>query len=640
MRQLFRIVCVVIVGACTASGCNNAPPTPPAKPAAAQHAPVEQATSATASESTQTPDLAPMRKALAAAGDEDARVLAIDELAKLGQNARGALDDLVKATSDASSRARWHAARAIGLIGEDAISTMPVLVALLSDPDPVVATQAAAAIGLIRADDDITSLTPAVDKAAYESATKALAAAMVHPDARVRRASLRALTKLQPTVESFAPLLCDQLTDADPSVVLPAINSLADMGKEAVPVLLAALKNPKSRYWATVALTEIGPAAAPAVDQLAAGITTGETEERMQSMLALAAIGEPAAAAGDELVKALESPEGSLRFAAAFALGRLRAKGADAALAKAAADPDPFLASVAVWARARINPSDKALVAAAVETLRKGLAADRPSVQAASISALSDLTGSIDDAEEKLLAGQFVELLGSPDADVRIAAAESLQRQGPLAVDALEQAIGNPELRAIAMELLTSIGPVSKPALDSFIKALSDPNPAHRGDAAVAVAAIGPDAAEAVPQLQEMLQAEDGPPGLRYAAAYALGRIGPAAKPAAAVLRSLTQSPDELLATVAVWAALRIEPGDSTLFETAIPRLRRAVRGDREMVRLEAAVALGDIGPAAETAIPILELVSEEDPQPNVRAAAKQALARIRGGAGSSPGKN
>ena len=186
------------------------------------------------------------------------------------------------------------------------------------------------------------------------------------------------------------------------------------------------------------------------------------------------------------------------------------------------------------------------------------------------------------------------------------------------------------------MEILTSIGSVSKPALDSFIKALSDPDPAKRGDSAVAIAAIGPDAAEAVPKLQELLQAEDGPPQLRYAVAYALGRIGPAAKPAAALLRQLAQSPDELLATVAVWAALKIEPEDSTLFETAVPLLRRAVRGDREMVRLEAAVALGDIGPAATTAIPILELVSEEDPMPNVRAAAKQALSRIRGGAGKN----
>jgi HEAT repeat protein len=48
------------------------------------------------------------------------------------------------------------------------------------------------------------------------------------------------------------------------------------------------------------------------------------------------------------------------------------------------------------------------------------------------------------------------------------------------------------------------------------------------------------------------------------------------------------------------------------------------------MVRLEAAVALGDIGPAAASAIPILELVSEEDSVKEVRVAAAAALAKIR----------
>ena len=48
------------------------------------------------------------------------------------------------------------------------------------------------------------------------------------------------------------------------------------------------------------------------------------------------------------------------------------------------------------------------------------------------------------------------------------------------------------------------------------------------------------------------------------------------------------------------------------------------------MVRLEAAVSLGDIGAAASSAVPLLELVAEEDAVPAVRAAAAAALAKIR----------
>ena len=60
--------------------------------------------------------------------------------------------------------------------------------------------------------------------------------------------------------------------------------------------------------------------------------------------------------------------------------------------------------------------------------------------------------------------------------------------------------------------------------------------------------------------------------------------------------------------------------------------LLESVEGGEQLARLEAAVALGDIGAPAADAVPILELVSEEDPAPAVRAAAKRALEQIRGG--------
>jgi len=626
--------CVMAVfGAVAFAGCGQAPPPAP-KPVAAAVAPATvaeaQAPQPVTDSAATPPPIDALRAALAAATDEEARVRAVDAIAALGPNARNAFDDLVKATEDASARVRWHAARGLGLIGEDAVASVPLLVKLLDDADPIVVTQAAAAIGRMRADDEAADM-PDVDKAAYEAAATALVAKMTHPDPRVRRAVLRAIAKLEPDIDRFAPLVSSRLSDADPSVVLPALHSLADMGGEAVPFLIKALENPKSRYWASVALAEIGAAAAPAVPSLQAGISTGEPEERMQSIMALAAIGEPALGASGDIAKALDAPESPLRFAAAFALGKLRAKGVDASLEKAAGDADFLLAAIAAWARARVHPDDAGLVNAAVEKLTTGLASPEPGVQTAAISALSDLSGSIDDETEKRLAEEFMRLLSSGEPDVREAAAAALVREGPLAVDALEKALGDPAVRSIAMEILSAIGPVSKDALDSFIVALADPDPSHRGDAAIAIAAIGPAAAEAVPQLESLLSSTDGPPGIRYAAAYALGRIGPAAKSATAALAGLASSNDELMATVATWASLKIEPDNRSLFQSAIPLLRKALREGRDLARLEAAVALGDIGPAAAEAIPLLELVAEEDPLPAVRAAASRALEQIRG---------
>ena len=78
-----------------------------------------------------------------------------------------------------------------------------------------------------------------------------------------------------------------------------------------------------------------------------------------------------------------------------------------------------------------------------------------------------------------------------------------------------------------------------------------------------------------------------------------------------------------------VAGTLKIDPADSSLFASAVPRLRKALRAGDEIVRLEAAVALGDIGPDAKPALPILELVAEDDPLSSVREAAEQAIAKI-----------
>lgn len=650
--QWFGIVCGIAL-----VGCSNATPPqpkpeppktvavapvapakvePPAKPApqaaTAPPAAVPATTEAKQPAATATPadPLESLRQTLAAAPDKDARVLVIDDIAALGQKAKGALGDLIKATADEDPRTRWHAARAIGMIGEDALSAMPVLLGLLADADPIVVTQSAAAIGLIREDDGRKDI-PEADAQMYANAVDPLIKSTTHPDPRVRRSAVRTLRRLAPLPEQLAPLLSRQLADADPSVVMPALHTLADMDDDAVPFLLEALKQPKSRYWATIALAEIGPEAAPAVESLTQLAAEGEIEERIQAFLALAAIGEKAATAAPVMMKALDSDDVALRFPAAFALGRVRAADADAALEKAAAGDDPFLAEVASWARARIHPDDKSLVNDAVKRLRTGLHSDRPNERAAATSGLSDLSETLEEPVRRELAGEFADLLSDPVAEVGLGGGGALIRLGTTAVDTLRERLSDPALRGRVLEILGAIGPAAKPAVDDIIKSLADADPAVRGDAAVAIAAIGPGAAAAVPSLVKML-GDEAAPAARYPAAFALGRIGPAAKPAVEQLRALAVSSDEVLSTVALWAALKITPEDSSLFDQAIPAFRKAVRAEREIVRLEAAVALGEIGTAAASAIPILELVSEEDSSKLVRAAAAAALAKIKGG--------
>ncbi|MEX0671277.1 MAG: HEAT repeat domain-containing protein, partial [Pirellulales bacterium] len=322
-----------------APGCSGrqAPPKPaePVPVAAAPAAAESTESTAVVSGPAAAATIQDLIERLAATTDSRSRVLVIDEIGAVGQNAKPALAALLGVLADEEPRVRWHAVRAIGLIGEDARPAIPAILKLLGDQDPIVVTQAAAAIGLIREDDGRDPI-PAADAALYASAIDPLANTLVHPDARARRAALKSLRRLSTSLEDMAPIVSKQLADADPSVVLAALQTLADMDDDAVPLLIEALKDPKSRYWAEVALTEVGPRAAAATEELARVVGEAGDEERLQAILALAAIGEKASAAAPEIAKVLASEDESSRLAAAFALGRIKAAGCDECLTKAA----------------------------------------------------------------------------------------------------------------------------------------------------------------------------------------------------------------------------------------------------------------------------------------------------------------
>jgi len=604
-----------------------AEPTPPAEPAPAT--PADEGPKEGPGGAVASGNVGELIETLTTTDDSRTRVITIDAIATRLRGGLPALDALVAALADEEPRVRWHAARAIGLIGHEAAPAVPALAKLLADADPVTVTQAAAAIGHIRADDERAEI-PSADAEIYAAAIQPLVGTLVHPDPRARRAALRAVRRLSTSREELGRIVREQLADADPVAVLPAMHTLADMGEDAVPVLIEALADPKSRFWAEVVLAEIGEQAAAAVEPLTKLAAEGEVEERVQAILALAGIGEPAAAAAPQLVAALESPDESLKYVAAYALGRLRATAGDAALEQAVNSDDSFLATVAAWARARIHPDDADLLARAVERLEVELADESPALRQAAVDGLSGLADAFDDQQRKKFAGQLTGLLVDPVPPVALAAGGALIRLGAAAVDALQGALSSPAVRSDAMEILAELGPAAKPALDDMMAGLADSDPVYRADSAMAIAAIGPEAAAAVPALEKLLGDESAEPQARYTAAYALGRVGPAAMAAEPLLRKLAESDEDLMATVAVWAAIKIKPDDATLFETAVPKLRRALMSEQELVRLEAAVALGEIGARAVSALPLLEMLAEEDPAQAVRQAAAAAVSTIR----------
>ena len=60
-------------------------------------------------------------------------------------------------------------------------------------------------------------------------------------------------------------------------------------------------------------------------------------------------------------------------------------------------------------------------------------------------------------------------------------------------------------------------------------------------------------------------------------------------------------------------------------------QLEIALAADDESIRTAASLALGDLGATARDALKSLERVADDDPTPEVREAAKNASAKIRG---------
>jgi len=626
MRSLSLVCAVIIVGIGTTGGCSRPDATDQRgglrQSAATRSGPAAAPGTGVPSIAAQSSELEALLRSLQTAADASAKVRALDAVAAVGKRAAAAVDAITELARDADADVRWHAARTLGMVGPGAASAVPTLIVLLADGDPVVAAQAAHALGMVARMDAATE-----DRDGDEAVVEPLIRATEHADPRVRRAAVKSLRRVA-SPRRLADLLDQHLADADPSVVLPALHTLADLREEAVPLLCEALKRPQARYWAAVAAAEIGPDAAPAVPQLTALAGSGELDERMQAMFALAAIGEPAATAAPPLIEALGGSEEILRFAAAFALGKIKARAASEALAATAASSDPFLSAVAAWALARIHPDDPARVTMALEKLRGGLSATEATIRAGSINGLSDLAGSLDPAARRALAADYVRLLDDPDRAVGAAAGGALVRLGADAAEPLRGELADMANRMRAMEILAAQGEAATPLVNEMLVALEDDDAAYASEAAVAIAALGPAAVKAVDKLRGRLS-KDVPAPVRYAATYALGRIGPAASSAVPRLEELARSPDVLEATVAIWAALKIKPEDQTLFASAIPLLCGALESPQELARLEAAVSLGDIGATAASAIPALELLAEDDPSRSVREAAAAALDKI-----------
>ncbi|MCA9267735.1 MAG: HEAT repeat domain-containing protein, partial [Planctomycetales bacterium] len=412
-------------------------------------------------------------------------------------------------------------------------------------------------------------------------------------------------------------------------VVTAAMSALADQGEAALPALSQALANEKTRYWALLVVSDLGPSAKAALPTLTALLPKANVLDQREILMALAKIGPPAAEAAPGIAAALKSDDQGVRYSATYAAGSVGASDAAvlAALNENVKSDDAILKMTSAWALAKLQPTNPLASLTAVRELAAGMTSDDATVRQMASLCLSSLK--LGPAQATQLLPQIMKVFGSDDPQRQLSAVDALEGllagadPSPLLATLLQAEATRPLGAAAAAR----IGAPAKGATAALAEALTDARPAVRRDTAVALASIGPDAAAAVDALQNTL-ASDEDSDVQSAAAYALGRIGPAAQSAAQALTDALG--DSSTAAIAAWALANVAPSEAAVAQAAVPQLIKNLELNHATEREQAAHALALFGARAADARDALQYASE-DPDRNVRAAATAALKAIAG---------
>ena len=412
----------------------------------------------------------------------------------------------------------------------------------------------------------------------------------------------------------------------------------------------------------------------PAVPSLIKALRDSDEDKLRPGLAALVRMGESAV---PELIQLLQHTDPWIRRYTAWVLGEIGSASTPAgpALIQALKDTASWVRSAAAWALGRIGPDAVPAIPDLIQLLGESLDSGVWEPGDLGLEAMISIPA---------LNGELLGVALSPETseDVASCASWALARIGEPTVPALLQALQAPDAltRIYAADALGRIGTSS--AVTALIRRLDDTDSSVIRSAIVALGAIGPAAAAAIPTLIEMLRAannwdgsplpsalakigsnatvidallqalvhpdtltprplaaalasigEPAGPGLigalqvsdRYVrdyTAWALGRIGPAAAPAVEALCQILQDRDENVQATVAWALGEIGPAAAA----AIPHLRVAMTDVNERVQRGAIRALSGIGvPALPTLIEALE-----NPSAEVRKAVGLALADIK----------
>lgn len=256
-----------------------------------------------------------------------------------------------------------------------------------------------------------------------------------------------------------------------------------------------------------------------------------------------------------------------------------------------------------------LEPSDAAL--AAVAELRGGLKDPDPRIQAAAVAALGRLTAQPDALLPKLLA-LFDQTAATPLGPLAYVAAEAVSHYGPRAVPLLQDAVRDPQpqVRRSAALTICLLGTEARDVVPALIEAFADADlDTRRPFLMNALLCTREHALPALPLMREFLDDEDF--HTQYWACRVLAALGPHAAPAAPRLVELV---GDGVTSVRRNAALALGQIGPAIGDSGLQVLIRALHDPSQIVREDAVIALGNLGrPFAEPAVQEVEAVLAED---------------------------
>jgi HEAT repeat protein len=535
-------------------------------------------------------------------GPDETKILAMQTLTAIGAGAEPAIPELAKTLADDRWWMRRAAARALGAIGAPARQV--ALNALRSER---AGERAAAALVLAR-------LGPGV-----EGTEAALVSALRDPSERVRATAAAALAGFGP--DAF-DALCLVLRD-EPTVAQPAAESLKTIrvpAEIAVPKLSRALGCAVTPILVD-ALETYGVDARDAVPFIVRANRSDAAYANSANLVAcFHSIGPPSADALGELITLLESDDAKVRYSAARGLGLMQGQAADAiaVLIERLADDDGGVRIEAAEALWRINGDTTRSI---------------PILEAAfSDDALDQRASKLAEEIGPAAVPALMRLLRHDNEKARWWAAVSLKNieSSPIeAVPELVRALSDEDknVRWMAGQAVVEIARGSvgadnentSPAADKVVlvlmELLASDDAEARQIAARSLNAIGPVAAEAVPQLLAMARSGTIDPD---DLAASVENMGPAAREAIPFLLETLDRSDDGLRRGVVTALCHIAHGDRQATDALLAKAREDRNFDAEMF-----TEVGALGIVAAEFIPLFESELQSNDSEAVESAAE-----------------